>query len=598
MNYRLKLTSTITKFKPSFGFSHYPTAMTLLCLSTVGISQGCSGEKSKDTANTSGLTPPSSEPAVQSPIPTLRRLTIAQYTNTISDVFGEGLLIPSNLEPDIETEGFKSLGAGISAISPVGVERYETASYSIATQVIEDLSRLEPWFACDLTVSPSQACVSNGIDALGLELWRKPLTSAQRERLNGLYQTIAGQTDSVTGVEYTLATLLQSPNFLYRSEFNTSSLDASEQTVYTLDAWSLASRLSFFLWNSGPDVELLELAQSGDLLDSNTLEEQVDRMMADPKFKTGVRSFFDELLHLYDLDSLTKDPLVYTHASPDLYASAKEETFRTIEYILDNELDFRDLLTTKTTFVDRRLATLYGIPAPVSEGFGEVQLTEGTGRRGLLTQASMLNLHAHATASSPTLRGVFIRKTLLCQMVPPPPADVDTSIPEATDEAPTMRERLEQHFEDPSCAGCHKMMDLVGLGLENFDGIGQWRDLENNAPIDPSGNIDGVEFLNAWEMGEVVSNHRNLGPCLTDQVYSYALGHRMTDAEEAHQDWLVENLEYNEWNFNSLVRTIALSEAFRSHGTSNHEGDSQNDSEDNTSGNDSETGSEDTADSE
>ncbi len=579
MNYRLKFTATLGGLQSSIESPSWFSLMTLCCLSGVGLSQGCSGDGSKDTANSVHTAPPSTEPAVQSPVPTLRRLTIAQYKNTIADVFGDGLLIPSNLEPDIETEGFKSLGAGISAISPVGVERYEMASYSIATQIIADLSRLEPWFACDLTVSPSQACISNGIDELGLELWRKPLTSEQRERLNGLYQTIAGQTDPTTGIEYTLAALLQSPNFLYRTEFNTDSLDASVQTVYNLDAWSLASRLSFFLWNSGPDVELLELAQSGDLLDSTTLEEQVDRMMADPKFKTGVRSFFDELLHLYDLDSLTKDPLVYTHASPDLYASAKEETFRTIEYILDNELDFRDLLTTQTTFVDRRLATLYGIPAPVSEGFGEVQLTERTGRRGLLTQASMLNLHAHATASSPTLRGVFIRKTLLCQMVPPPPADVDTSIPEATDEAPTMRERLEQHFEDPSCAGCHKMMDLVGLGLENFDGIGQWRNLENNAPIDPSGNIDGVEFLNAWEMGEVVSNHRNLGPCLTDQVYSYALGHRMTDAEEEHQDWLVENLEYNEWNFNSLLRTIALSEAFRSHGASQQ---TESGSEDNT----------------
>ena len=168
-----------------------------------------------------------------------------------------------------------------------------------------------------------------------------------------------------------------------------------------------------------------------------------------------------------------------------MYASAKEETFQTIEYILDNDIDFRELLTTRTSFVNRRLASLYGIQAPFSDGFGEVTLTKQNGRRGLLTQASMLNLHAHATASSPTLRGVFIRKTLLCQVVPPPPADVDTSIPAATEEAPTMRERLEQHFEDPSCAGCHKMMDLVGLGLENLDGIGQWRDLENNAPIDP-----------------------------------------------------------------------------------------------------------------
>ena len=531
----------------------------------------CTGEK--DTATT--LSTPSVEPTVTAVAPSLRRLTISQYHNVITDIFGEGLLVPSNLEPDIETEGFRSLGASISSISPVGVERYEQASYSIAKQIVEDSNRLTPWFGCDLDISPSQACISTGIDSLGLELWRSPLNTTQRERLNGLYQIISEQTDTLTGVEYVLSAMLQSPKFLYRSEINNDSLMDTAQAVHSLDAWSLASRLSFFLWNSSPDVELLEMALSEELLDQTVLEEQVNRMMVDPRFENGIRNFFDELFHLYDLDNITKDPFVYTHASPDLYASAKEETFRTIDYIIHNNMDFRELLTTQTTFVDRRLSTLYGIPAPVSDGFGEVTLTQQTGRRGLLTQASMLNIHAHATASSPTLRGVFIRKTLLCQMVPPPPADVDTSIPEATDEAPTMRERLEQHFEDPSCAGCHKMMDLVGLGLENFDGIGQWRDLENNAPIDPSGNIDGEEFLNAWGMGEVVSNHPNLGPCLTDQVYSYALGHRMSDGEDAHQDWLVEHLFYNDWSFTSLVKTIALSDAFQSHGT--HETQSNGD---------------------
>ena len=535
-----------------------------LCLSVVVWISGCSGEK--DTAELDRVKPTAEPIPVPSP-PSLRRLTISQYRNVILDTFGEGLLVPTNLEPDVEKEGFKSLGAGISAISPVGVERYEAASYSLASQIVAEPDRLAAWFACELTVSPSQACIANGIDTLGLELWRKPLSEAERLRLNELYQLIEAETDPLTGVEYTLAALLQSPNFLYRSEINLESTEDTTQTVHTLDAWSLASRLSFFLWNSGPDLELLELAESGDLLDNTVLESQVERMMLDPKFDNGIRNFFDELFHLYKLDSLTKDPLVFTQASPDLYASAKEETFQTIEYILSNDLDFREILTTQTSFVDRRLATLYGIPAPVSDGFGEVVLREQNGRRGLLTQASMLNLHAHATASSPTLRGVFIRKTLLCQVVPPPPADVDTSIPEATDEAPTMRERLEQHFEDPSCAGCHKMMDLVGLGLENFDGIGQWRDLENNAPIDPSGNIDGSSFVNAWEMGTVVSEHPNLGPCLSDHLYSYAVGHRMTDDEEAHQDWLVEHLFYNDWSFASLIRTIALSEAFRSHGS-------------------------------
>ena len=550
----------------------------LLSTPAFTIGSGCTGDKDTGEAQST----PSAEPKPQPSPPSLRRLTISQYRNVILDTFGDGLLVPTNLEPDVETEGFKSLGAGISSISPVGVERYESASYSIAEQIVAEPDRLAYWFACELTVSPSQTCIYNGIDSLGLELWRKPLSDDQRQRLNGLYDVISGQTDPLTGVEYILAALLQSPHFLYRTEVNLESVTDESLSIHQLDAWSLASRLSFFLWNSTPDAELLDLAESGELLDATVLEFQVDRMMLDPKFDNGIRNFFDEFLHLYQLDSITKDPLVFTHASPDLYTSAKEETFQTIEYILDNDLDFRELLTTQTSFVDRRLASLYGIPAPLSEGFGEVTLTKQNGRRGLLTQASMLNLHAHSTASSPTLRGVFIRKTLLCQPIPPPPANVDTSIPAATEEAPTMRERLEQHFEDPSCAGCHKMMDLVGLGLENFNGIGQWRDLENNAPIDPSGNIDGATFVDAWEMGTIVSEHERLGPCLSDHLYSYAMGHRMTDAEEAHQDWLVEHLFYNNWSFTSLVRTLVLSESFRSHGALSQDSDDSTDTDEDT----------------
>ena len=518
----------------------------------------CVGDKDSGAVSS----PPSQEPMVQPVSPSLRRLTIAQYRNVITDVFGPDLLISNNLEPDIVSEGFRSLGAGISSLSPVGVERYESSSFGLAEQITNTPERLAPYFPCDLEGTPSSACLSEGMASLGLRLWRRPITEVETARLTQLINGIIEETDTLTGIQYLISAMLQSPFFLYRVEMNTTDSDE----ILALDDWAMASRLSFFFWNTGPDEVLLTAARDNTLSEPDVLEAQVDRMIGDDKFEQGVENFFDEMLHLYDLDGITKDPLVFSHASPDLYASAKEETLRTLKHIVNNDIDFRDVLTTQTTFIDRRLGTLYGVPAPNMDGFGEITLPESSGRRGLLTQASMLNLHAHATASSPTLRGVFIRKTLLCQMVPPPPADVDTSIPEATDEAPTMRLRLEQHFEDPSCAGCHKMMDLVGLGLENFDGIGQWRDLENNHPIDPSGNIDGSDFTNAWGLGEVVSNHPNLGPCLSDHLYSYALGHRLGDNQDPHKEWLTEHLQYSEWSFKSTMKTIALSEAFKTHG--------------------------------
>ena len=178
-------------------------------------------------------------------------------------------------------------------------------------------------------------------------------------------------------------------------------------------------------------------------------------------------------------------------------------------------------------------------------------------------QASILNLNAHATSTSATLRGIFIRKNLLCQMIPAPPANVDTSIPEADAESPTLRERLQSHLEDPSCATCHEITDLVGLGFENFDGIGRWRNTENNATIDPSGSIDNISFLDAWELAGVVKEHNNFGPCISEKLYQYALGHQTTDQEEEFVDWMATYLAASDWSLQDLIRQLALSENFK-----------------------------------
>lgn len=524
----------------------------ILIVSLLGCFESKNTETETNAQDSAEAIPPSDEPSIAVASPTLRRLTIAQYHNIITDVFGDGLLIPSNLEPDISYEGLQALGATITTLSPVGIERYESASYSITEQIVENPEKMTLLFPCDTSVD---SCVQDSITDIGKQLWRRPLENIQIERLMNIYHSVSLASDTNTGIQYALAAVLQSPHFLYRMEYSP-----------TLTAYELASRLGFFLWNSAPDLELLELAESGELLDVAILAEQVDRMMLDPKHQQGLRNFFTELLSLYELDTLTKDPLVFDHASPDLYQSAKEETLRTIQYIIENDQDFRDILTTQTTFVDRRLAALYDIPAPSMTGFGEVWLDASQQRRGLLMQASMLNIHAHSTSTSATKRGIFIRKTLLCQKIPPPPANVDTSLPEATSEAPTLRERLQVHFEEPSCAVCHEMMDLVGLGLENFDGIGRWRNRENGGEIDPSGLLDGAEFLDAWELAETVKNHDNFGSCLSEHVYAYAMGHVVDDDQEAFRDWLVENLQYSNWSFDSLLRTIALSETFRKNG--------------------------------
>jgi hypothetical protein len=360
--------------------------------------------------------------------------------------------------------------------------------------------------------------------------------------------------DFYLGLEFGLAALLMSPNFLYRPELGEDG---------RLTSYELASKLSYFLWDTMPDAELFNLAEDGSLLNSKNLEEQVDRMMEDSRVLQGLDAFFTDLLDLDLLDEMSKDPLIYKHMNVELSAAAREETLRVIsDIVLEQDTDYRQLFTTQWTWVDRRLSAIYDIQAPNMDGFGWVQLPADQGRRGLLGHASILSLYAHAVSSSVTLRGIFVREKLLCHHIPPPPADINTSIPEASVAMPTMRERVSQHLEDPSCATCHEITDLIGLGLENFDGIARWRTSENGSLIDPSGDLDGEAFGDAWSLGAVLGRHPDIGPCLSRNLFAYA-NHRVPQWEERELlDWHAEGFSKSGHRVAFLMRDIALSDGF------------------------------------
>ncbi len=505
-------------------------------------------------------------PEIEPPAPALRRLTQTQYENAILDLFEADLYVPSNLEPDNEVEGLYSVGASTTSLSSYGVELYEDAAFAIAEQVIEESEVYDSVVSCEPTDSGDEACFEEIFEPLATRAWRRPVTDAELEVLVTLASAIGTDADDFdVGLEYAVAALLQSPYFIYRQEHGEE--DPEEPDVRRLTDWELASRMSFLLWNSIPDEELLEAAAAGELRTDAGLETQARRMLAYEHAATGVRNLFTEVFTLYELDELNKDPNVFTHASEDLGSSAKEETLLVLEdIILEDDADFRELFITERTFVDRRLAALYSIPAPQEDGFGAVILDEEDGRRGFLGQGSFLLLQSHPTSSSPTKRGKFVRTKLLCQEIPAPPADVDTSIPEPDTESPTLRERLQVHLEDPTCASCHQLTDLVGLGFENFDGMGQWRDTENGATIDASGTLDNADFGNAWDMGQVIAEHGNLGPCFTEHVYRYSTGRLVGDGEEELVDWLALGFEQNTYSFQELLVETILSDGFRTAG--------------------------------
>lgn len=506
------------------------------------------------------------EPAAQAPAPVQRRLTAEQYRNAVVDLLGEGLILSGSLEPDTEVDGLFAVGAATASVSPRGVELYEAAAYTLAEQVMDTPDLRARLLPCEPTDVVDDDCAAQALEPLGQQAWRRPMQAEELDRL----VTLAGLASSELGdfhdgLEFAVAAVLQSPHFLYRVELGEPDPERAGQLRYT--DWEMASRLSFMLWNSLPDEELLLAAAAGELTTAAGVEAQTRRMLAEPRAREGVRTFFTEMLELHALDDLSKDPLVFTYMTDELGPSAREETLRVLEHLVfEEDGDYRDLITTQRTFLDRTLATLYNVRAPEREGFGEAWLEPEDGRRGLLGHASVLALQARPVSTSPTLRGMFVREVLLCQTVPPPPSDVDTSIPEPSGTARTMRERVAEHLEDDYCGSCHKQTDLVGLGLENFDGLGRYQSFDNGVPVDSSGVLDGQWFADSWELAGLLRDHERLGPCLVDTFYRYSVGHSVHDGEQPSVDWLADGFAASGYSMQELMVAVASSDAFRSVG--------------------------------
>jgi hypothetical protein len=277
-----------------------------------------------------------------------------------------------------------------------------------------------------------------------------------------------------------------------------------------------------------------------------------------------MKNFFNERFGLVQLDQLSKDTTVFPDMSSDLGSSSMTETLTLADELLMVENgDYRDLFTTRRTWVNRRLASLYGVPAPSLTAFAEVELPADGLRAGVLGHASLMALYSHPTSTSPTLRGKFIQEVLLCASIPEPPANINTALPAATVAGPTLRDRLAQHEADAFCASCHHQMDPVGLGLENFDGIGKLRMLDNGAPIDASGVLDGVKFANPVELGALVANNPALGPCMVRQLVRYASAAPETPGEDPDIQRLAYDFADQGYRLPGLLREVALSPSFR-----------------------------------
>lgn len=505
------------------------------------------------------------EPATDPAPPQVRRLTQSQYRNIIADVFGTSIKIPGRFEPELRANGLVAVGSGIATITPAGFEQYEQMSRSIAAQVVssEHRERLLPCQPNDAK-APDDECAREVLAKYGRLLFRRALTEEElTSRVEIAHDTAKRLEDFYAGLELALSSVLVSPSFLFRRE--AVEPDPDEPKRYRLDGYSKASRLSFFLWNTAPDDELLSAAERGELHDKKGLERQVERLLQSPRYQAGVRAFFTDMLALDDMHGLAKDPVIYPAFTNVVAEHAREQTLLTIlDLLVTRNEDYRKLFTTRKTFMSRSLGSIYQVPVRAESGYEPYEFAADDPRAGLLTQISFLAQHSHPGRSSATLRGQAVRKLFLCQEVPAAPANVNFTVVQETDnpDYKTARDRLTAHRTDPACTGCHEFIDPIGLALENFDGAGRFRRAENGVPIDASGTIDGIPFQDSIGLGQALHDLPLTTSCLVDRMFAYGVGYAPRSGDHEWRDYLKNKFREDGYRVPQLMRRIALSDAF------------------------------------
>ena len=497
-----------------------------------------------------------------------RRLSEDQYRQTIADVFGPTIKVGGRFEPEIRRDGLLATGAGQVSVTASGLEQYDAMAHDIAEQVVSEKHRvtLLPCTPADAK-APDDACAQQFLSEVGFLLYRRPLTvDEMQSRVKVAADTARNLHGFYDGLAEALATMLESPKFLFLKQ--TAEADPEHPGEFRLDAYSKATQLSLFLWNAPPDKALLNAARDGKLESERGLAEQTDRLMSSPRLEQGVRAFFSDMLGFDEFSTLSKDPVLYPKFTLKVVEDAREQTLRTIvDHLLVRKGDYRDLFTTPNTFLTTRLGSVYGVAVASRGGWPDAwspySYAKDDPRAGILSQISFVALHAHPGRSSPTLRGKAIRELVLCQRVPSPPPNVDFKLLQdvKNPQFKTTRDRLTAHRTAPTCAGCHKIMDPIGLAMENFDADGGYRTTENGVAIDTTGELDGMKFDTPYGLAKAVHDDPAATACVLQRVYEYAQGRPLGKGDASASKSLADDFASNGYRFPTLLRKIAVSEA-------------------------------------
>ncbi len=526
------------------------------CMLLLGLLSGCGGTDEVQVLK---------EPEAVGGPALVRRLTESQYRATVADIFGADAPVVARFERALRADGLIAVGTSEAGISPFSIEQYDAAAQSVADFILAE-ERRQDAVPCepDPADAFSAGCARDFIARYGPRLFRRPLTEAQMDRYLAAAELGAEKLGGFyAGLKYALVGMMTAPQFLLRIE--RAEPDPERPGMLRLDDYSSATRLSFFLTDSTPDAELLRAAAAGELRSEDGLARQVDRLIASPRFEAAVRSFFRDMLEFDLFGDLAKDGEIYPAFNSDVAVDAQEQTLRDIVTLLIHERgDYRDLFTLGDSWMTRNLGVVYRQPVVSRDGWERTALSHTGDRLGIQSHISFLALHAHPGRSSPTLRGEAIRSVFLCQEVPEPPADIDFSVVQnpSPDNLPTARDRLTAHNTQPACSGCHRVMDPVGLALENYDGLGTFRTHEYGALIDASGFLDGMSYDDSAGLARALHDHPETPRCVVEKLYRFAVGRDTVWDERAYMDYLIASFGEHGYRLPELMRGIALSANF------------------------------------
>ncbi len=414
------------------------------------------------------------------------------------------------------------------------------------------------------SVDDAEECATAIVGTLARRAYRRPVSVDDLEQLLSFYREGHAVGGFEVGIETALRALLASPEFLFRIERDPDDVEAG--TAYLVSDLELATRLSFFLWSSLPDDELLDVASAKQLRDPQVLKAQVKRMLADPRAETLTSNFASQWLHLRNLDAVQPDSRLFPDFDDNLRLGFRRETQLLFRSIVDEDRSVTDLLTADYTFLNERVAKHYGLSGVYGDHFRRISLPEGSPRAGLLGHGSILTVTSYATRTSPVLRGKWILENLLGTPPPPPPPNVPPlEESRSTTQVVSMRDRMVAHRQNPACAVCHRVMDPAGLSMENFDAIGRWRDAEGGVAIDASGSLPGgSDFDGVVGLQQALLDRPDVFVrTVTEKLLIYALGRGLEHTDASAVREILRVSASDDYRLSALVVGVVESTPFQ-----------------------------------